>query len=340
MRYFSDDSTYPLSDPMLDQFCLRILPEIHHRIKWLNLESSCMKQILLATNYPNLCGLGLYNIDSEKALSLFIDAYDKLIVPLLQHMSTLEKLHLNVYVYMEKIFIDGNNLKKNIIDHMARLKNFTFNIDSFLHLRNQIDLTSTEDIKHTFRDFKNNHIISYIDYFHNDHSSRCFIYTYPYKWKSYGYITNNFPGVLCKFVREITLYDEHPFEYEFFLRISQSFPFLKELSVMNSKPQKNKLCRESNKDNQDLSIIKFHYLTSVTLYSAHDDYIEQFLDDSKTFLSNNVHLNVYFESLKRVTYHFTRNTTRTNCAKLKSLFLNGYGLPKYARDYFSHTKVL
>ncbi|CAF2823186.1 unnamed protein product [Rotaria sp. Silwood2] len=72
MRYFSDDSTYPLSDPMLDQFCLRILPEIHHRIKWLNLESSCMKQILLATNYPNLCGLGLYNIDSEKALSLFI----------------------------------------------------------------------------------------------------------------------------------------------------------------------------------------------------------------------------------------------------------------------------
>ncbi|CAF4642625.1 unnamed protein product [Rotaria sp. Silwood2] len=73
MRYFSDDSIYPLSDPTLNRFCLQILPEIHHKIKWLDLESSSMERILLTTNYPNLCGLGLYNISIEKALSLFID---------------------------------------------------------------------------------------------------------------------------------------------------------------------------------------------------------------------------------------------------------------------------
>jgi hypothetical protein len=102
--------------------------------------------------------------------------------------------------------------------------------------------------------------------------------------------------------------------------------------ILNHK--KNKLSRESN-----ISIIKFDHLTNITLYGAHDDYIELFLDHTKISLSNNVHLNVEFEPLKRVTYHFTRNTTRINCQKLKSLFLNGYGLPKYARNYFPHTKI-
>ena len=72
MRCFSDDSIYPLPDPILDRFCLQILPEIHHKIKWLNLESSSMKRILLATNYPNLYGLGLYDIDDRNSsISLY-----------------------------------------------------------------------------------------------------------------------------------------------------------------------------------------------------------------------------------------------------------------------------
>jgi hypothetical protein len=72
MKYFSDVSIYPLSDSMLDQFCFQILPSIHHKIKWLNLESSSMERILLTTNYPNLYGLGLYNISIGKTLFLFI----------------------------------------------------------------------------------------------------------------------------------------------------------------------------------------------------------------------------------------------------------------------------
>jgi len=70
--YFSDKCKYisPLPDPMLDRFCLQILPKIHHKIKWLNLESTSMERILLATNYPDLYGLGLYGIDLEKAISL------------------------------------------------------------------------------------------------------------------------------------------------------------------------------------------------------------------------------------------------------------------------------
>ncbi|CAF1443805.1 unnamed protein product, partial [Rotaria sordida] len=56
---------------MLNRFCLQILPEIHDKIKWFNLESSSMKHILCARNYPNLYALGLYNIDEESVRCLF-----------------------------------------------------------------------------------------------------------------------------------------------------------------------------------------------------------------------------------------------------------------------------
>ncbi|CAF2848469.1 unnamed protein product [Rotaria sp. Silwood2] len=49
----TNDLYYPLNNPMLDRFCLQILPKIHDKIKWINVESSSMERILLSTNYPN-----------------------------------------------------------------------------------------------------------------------------------------------------------------------------------------------------------------------------------------------------------------------------------------------
>jgi hypothetical protein len=59
------------SDVMLNRFCLQILPSIHHKIQWLDLESSSMKHVLCAADYPNLRTLGLYNINEESARCLF-----------------------------------------------------------------------------------------------------------------------------------------------------------------------------------------------------------------------------------------------------------------------------
>ena len=58
-------------DMILDRFCLQILPSIHHKIQWLDLESSSMKYVLHAADYPNLHTLGLYNINEESARCLF-----------------------------------------------------------------------------------------------------------------------------------------------------------------------------------------------------------------------------------------------------------------------------
>jgi hypothetical protein len=70
-RCLSNDVIYPLPWPILNRFCLQILPEIHHKIKWLNIESSSVERVLLSTNYPNLSGLGLYNLDIEKTKQIF-----------------------------------------------------------------------------------------------------------------------------------------------------------------------------------------------------------------------------------------------------------------------------
>jgi hypothetical protein len=54
-----------------DRFCLQILPSICEKVQCLFVDSSSMKQILSAVNYPNLHVLGLFNIEEETVKSLF-----------------------------------------------------------------------------------------------------------------------------------------------------------------------------------------------------------------------------------------------------------------------------
>jgi hypothetical protein len=97
---------------------------------------------------------------------------------------------------------------------------------------------------------------------------------------------------------------------------------MERLGVFNHKPQNSKPSYQSN-TNQSLDIIKYSLLDALNVAHAHDDYIEQFLFDTKTDFENNIVLYVKYESLERVTYNFTRDITRRNCAKIKALRLDG-----------------
>ncbi|CAF5207484.1 unnamed protein product, partial [Rotaria magnacalcarata] len=90
--------------------------------------------------------------------------HDELLIPLLYRMTNLEKLALYL-VECDKSFVDGYQLKRDIIDKMPQLNQFVFNISSTIDLNNEIDLPTNDDIQNTFRDFKNNQITSYINYF-------------------------------------------------------------------------------------------------------------------------------------------------------------------------------
>jgi hypothetical protein len=109
----------------------------------------------------------------------------------------------------------------------------------------------------------------------------------------YHEITNHFPGGQFQCVREVSLYDEYPFEHEFFLQIAQSFPLLEKLTL-NNKTKRNK--------NQHLSIIKYNHLIELNLSEAHQDYHEQFLFYTKTSLTNNVRVWMNYLSVKKAIF--------------------------------------
>ncbi|CAF5007319.1 unnamed protein product, partial [Rotaria sp. Silwood1] len=155
--------------------------------------------------------------------------YDELIVPNLRRMSNLEKLSLHLVIECKVRFIDGANLKRNIIIHMPNLNEFTFNIRSIILINDQTHLLSNEDIQHTLTSLSDHQVISCVDYFPSNKTGQCHFYTYPHTRVHYDNITNNFPGGLFKHVRIATLFDERPFEHTFFIQIAQAFPFLNEL---------------------------------------------------------------------------------------------------------------
>ncbi|CAF3804906.1 unnamed protein product [Rotaria socialis] len=357
MRSSSNKLFHPLADIMVDRFCSQILPQIHHNIEWLNLELLSVGRVLHASDYPNLYGLGLYQINYDATLRLFSDKsdlvrifknqisrlvmtvyeykeqsykekvimtlltriftvftnltylnlnkftcididrqnvstpttfssstlvelhinvarfgdclylldgrfdqlrsfylrisiissdlmnpssiidnkrelpnskcfslssnrgtsdYDELILPLLHRMSNLERLTLYLVLYRYTSFIDGNHLKKDIINQLPRLNKLLFNIYSFININDLMCHTSNEDVQCTFKNFSYYKISSSVDYFPKEEKSLCHIYSHPYRLKRYDHITNNFPGGLFKCVEEISLFDERPFEHEFF----------------------------------------------------------------------------------------------------------------------------
>jgi hypothetical protein len=71
VEFSSNNLVSQLSYQIINRFSFHILPEISEKIKWLNVELSSMGRILLCTNYPNLYGLGLYQMKIETVKQLF-----------------------------------------------------------------------------------------------------------------------------------------------------------------------------------------------------------------------------------------------------------------------------
>ena len=84
-----------------------------------------------------------------------------------------------------------------------------------------------------------------------------------------------------------------------------------------------------------LQWVKYYNLIELHIDRAHDDYIDEFLCNTKTYLQNNILLYVNYETLTRVTDNFTRGDTRINCTKVNELcsFLKGE-YQKSCKDYF------
>jgi hypothetical protein len=206
------------------------------------------------------------------------------------------------------MIVDGNTLKRYFIKQAPPLCRLKFNIYSMVKVNYLPHLQSIQEIQKTFENYENK-IISSVHHFSKMNSFYCHVYSYPFTWTSYHYITNNFPGGLFRSVREISLHDEHPFEYDFFSRIAQSFPFVQKITLRNIEGQKNNHVQSSH-------ILSFVHLIKIDLVNAHEDYLEEFLNHTKICLLNNVYLRANYDSLEKVTNNFTRDETRMNCSKI------------------------
>jgi hypothetical protein len=171
-----------------------------------------------------------------------------------------------------------------------------------------INLQSKEDIQQTLPIFENDSCICSINYYHKAEMASCLIYTAScVNTLNCYYITNNFAGGIFKSVSKISLFDEKPFEHDFFMEISKSFPFVKTLSITNTTPQQ--------KNDQNHSKIIYLDLVKLDFDYVHDDYIEQFLLDSKTEFCKAITIGMEYNQLVKVTRNFKRTETKNNCLK-------------------------
>ncbi|CAF3909154.1 unnamed protein product [Rotaria sp. Silwood1] len=310
--------------------CLYLLDGRFNRLRtlYVTICSSNVSALPMVNNEKKLPNLKCFVLILKSVLL----SYNNFLIPLLHRMLNLEELSL-CFVNHNTLIIDGNDLEMNIMNYMTKLKIFKFNIRSIIPLNNQVYLPSNDDIQKTFKNFQSNEIISSIDYFPKGNEFHCHVYSYPYIWTDYHKITNNFRGGLFQSVMEISLVDEHPFEHEFFLQIAKSFPLMRTLHVHNQEPQKN--------NNQQWSIIEYSHLVQVDLLGSHENYLEQFLNNTKTCLLSNICLRVDYNTLQRTMNNFTNDAIRVNCFKINRLILsNEPELSQNIKDYFAHAEIL
>lgn len=249
-------------------------------------------------------------------------------------MLNLEKLGLYITTFVKERFLDGNSLKEDILDHLTKLKHFDFDIYSNLYMANHLNFPSKEDIQETFKDFPCPKVISCVDYIYHRKHVQCHIYSYPFLMNIYEQITNNFPGGFYPYVRIVSLCDQRPFEHEFFRQISLAFPLMSRLTVIN-------YCKQSNDVNQNFEIIQYHHLIELEIRQCHDDYIEQFLLNTKTYLHNSISLQIDLESFVRITQNFTKNQIRINCSKVNEVGFHGEteNLIQPLQNYFPFAEI-
>ncbi|CAF3973203.1 unnamed protein product, partial [Rotaria sp. Silwood2] len=255
--------------------------------------------------------------------------YDDQIIPLLRRMTNLEELMLFLIVLRKhSTFIDGILLHAQILIYMQRLNKFSFSIISdVLNMNIRIILPTNEDIRRSFMEKEYNQVDSYVHTRAMDSVGRCHIYSLPYQFENFLYLNNSFQGGKFDKVRCLEMNDSRPFEYDFFKRISEDFPFLKELRIWNIQPQKEK---------QHLTtLIVFPHLMLLNLVKAHVDYAEQLLFHKNTYLPCLLDLCINYKSLAMVTNNFTNDAARFTCAKLKRLRIDyAFVRPSNFNQYF------
>ena len=267
-------------------------------------------------------------------------AFNDLIAPLLRQMFKLEKLTLSLRVIYQTSFMDGIYLDDLLLSRMSYLHTFHFDIvTEFSNFPGQLTLTC-DDIRRRFI-VRGLHVDCSIEY-HYDRAHRIHVYSIPSNMEHIQCITSCFSGGIFPNVRNLFVRDlNYPFEHDFFIKISHSFPLLSRLTLTNTNEQKEKSSQQLVKTEQNSStIIEYPHLVELVFSTVHIDYVEEFLSDLNTRLVSRIVLCVEYQHLQTVTRNFTRDATRANCTKIKQIIFSDKASMVHSRDYYSYFPLL
>ncbi|CAF1165656.1 unnamed protein product [Adineta steineri] len=238
-------------------------------------------------------------------------SYKEYVLPLLQHLSSVEHLTLLLAIDLTKSdnFIDGHHLQRNIVSYMPNLCQFHFHVRSILRNASYTEIDTT--ISQSFIEEQS---VDYaIDYF-NNHYSQCQIYSLPFIGNRLDFISNRFPLFdiknTFKNVTMLLLYDDiKSFENVFFEHVAQALPRLRTLEISNQLEQEEKTITNP---------IEFSYLSTLILHKIHMNYAEQLL--YRAHLPNLVELVIRNDVLLTIIDQDNRQA-RNNCSNIETLLI-------------------
>ncbi|CAF0933832.1 unnamed protein product [Adineta steineri] len=279
------------------------------------------------------------NVEKLKCFSLCAciqtTEFDNLVIPLVHRLSHLEKLTLSLRVSERYSYIDATYLENSLLRQIPYLQTFFFDIATeYVYIDGQVR-PSFNDIRHTFIQ-RGYNVDGYIDSMNSINTiwNRYHVYSFPFHMECIHPISHGFPGGMFMNVANLRIRDmSNSFEHSFFAKISRSFPLLRRLSIQIKIEKKEKSEEVS-------SIIEFSHLVELKFISAHIDYVEQFLPDMKTRLPSLIKLIIRYEHLATITENFTRNSTRINCAKLKSIEFHDETPMIHSKDFYLYFPLL
>jgi hypothetical protein len=238
-------------------------------------------------------------------------------------------LFLNV-IRIDSIYIDGTHLYEDVLTFMPQLDKFTFSINTHvLNNKPEILFPSNDDIQHSFIEKGNQHIGLHVDNRLSRMSGQCHVFSLPYQFETYLLMMNSFQDGVFNKVRSMIMIMVHSYscEHDLFKQVSQHFPFLRSLTLINSIAQKNK--------QHSSTLITFPHLEHLDISLAYVDYAEQFLFEKNTRLPRLLELHIGYETLTMITNNFTNNLARLNCSQIRRLVINElYVRPKDFHLYF------
>jgi len=255
--------------------------------------------------------------------------YDKQIVPLLRRMSNLEELTLFLRVKrFNSTFIDGKQLYNDFLIYMTQLQKFSFSIHTQLMNKDVgIKLPSSNDLRNSFFELGYKDIDAFGDINFVNHRANSHIYSVPYQFKKFYFMTSTFQGGKFDQVRRLIMFDRRPFEHRLFQIIARDLPFLQRLIVNNHEKQQVK-------DHSD-EYITFSRLCELCLGDSHTDYVMEFLSNENIDLPRLTSLAVTYQTLATVTNSFTHNQARRICNRITHLsFLEPFVRPNNFHLYF------